>query len=187
MRFTTVKPLIRSFSRKACLFDFPLCFFPKTSRKPLRNDVRTLQKSMLKTYCFVTSIFGGFGLDFGASWAPKMGSGWPKIPILTTRNPPLSDLKLITSKKWRLGELQVRFVWPRASILEAPGLILKPPGLDFGGSGVDFVEVFACFWYIDCLQTLLLLIFALPSSRPSSRVGDNTFQPIGGPPPGDLQ
>ena len=39
----------------------------KTYRKPFQNDVRTLQKSMPKTCCFLTSIFSGFGLDFGAS------------------------------------------------------------------------------------------------------------------------
>ena len=28
----------------------------------------------------------------------------------------------------------------------APGSILEAPGLDFGGSRIDFFKIFACFW-----------------------------------------
>ena len=28
----------------------------------------------------------------------------------------------------------------------APGSILEAPGLDFGGSGLNFFKIFACFW-----------------------------------------
>ena len=48
----------------------------KTYRKPLQNDVRTLPKSMPKTCCFLTSIFLGFGVDFGWSWASKLEPSW---------------------------------------------------------------------------------------------------------------
>ena len=78
VRFTTVKPLIRRFSQKSRFFDFPPFFFQKTYPKPLRNEVRTLQKSMLKTCWFSTWIFLGFGLDLGGSWASKMEPSWPK-------------------------------------------------------------------------------------------------------------
>ena len=43
----------------------------KTYQKPFQNEVRTLPKSMPKTCCFSTSIFSGFGLNFGGSWASK--------------------------------------------------------------------------------------------------------------------
>ena len=43
----------------------------KTYRKPFQNDLRTLPKLMLKTCCFPTSVFQGFGFDFGASWVSK--------------------------------------------------------------------------------------------------------------------
>ena len=46
-------------------------FVQKTSQKPSQNEARTLPKSMPKTCCFLTSIFSGLGLDFGASWASK--------------------------------------------------------------------------------------------------------------------
>ena len=48
----------------------------KTYRKPFQNDVRTLPKSMPKTCCFSTSIFSGFGLNFGGSWASKLEPSW---------------------------------------------------------------------------------------------------------------
>ena len=46
--------------------------FRKPSPKSWQNEVGTLEKLMPKTYCFLTSIFWGFGLDFGRSWASKM-------------------------------------------------------------------------------------------------------------------
>ena len=52
----------------------------KTYQKPFQNEVRTLQKSMPKTCCFLTSVFSGFGLDFGGSWASKMEPSWPFWP-----------------------------------------------------------------------------------------------------------
>ena len=53
-------------------------FSLKLPQNPFQNEVRGLQKSMLKTYCFSTSIFGGFGLEIGASWASKMEPSWPQ-------------------------------------------------------------------------------------------------------------
>ena len=47
-------------------------WFQNACQKPFRNEVRTLEKSMQKTYWFLTSIFWRFGLDFDASWASKM-------------------------------------------------------------------------------------------------------------------
>ena len=48
----------------------------KTYQKPSQNDVRILQKSMLKTCCFLTLIFLGFSLDLGRSWASTMEPSW---------------------------------------------------------------------------------------------------------------
>ena len=51
---------------------------PKTYQKPFRNKVRTLPKSMSKTCRFSTSIFSGFGFDFGGSWASMLKPRWLK-------------------------------------------------------------------------------------------------------------
>ena len=67
---------------------------PKTIPKPLKNHARTLPKSMLKTCCFLTSFFSGFGLDFGASWASKLEPSWQKIAKFTTLKPPPERFKL---------------------------------------------------------------------------------------------
>ena len=87
---------------------------------------------MPKTCCFLTSFFSGFGLDFGASWASKMEPSWPFL---------LPATKGAGSKE----PSQVRCLSKMAS-WSAPGSILKAPGLDFEGSGVNFFEIFACFW-----------------------------------------
>ena len=52
----------------------------KTYQKPFQNDVRTLPKSMSKTCCFLTSIFLGFSLDFGGSWASNLEPSSPFWP-----------------------------------------------------------------------------------------------------------
>ena len=67
-----------SFSQNSVLRFWNAFWVRKTSQKPSRNDVRTLPKSMPKTCCFSTSIFSGFGLDFGASWASNLEPSWPK-------------------------------------------------------------------------------------------------------------
>ena len=41
-----------------------------------KNEIRYLQKSMLKTLCFSISIFSRFGVDFGFSWASKIEPSW---------------------------------------------------------------------------------------------------------------
>ena len=53
----------------------------KNYQKPFQNEVRTMKKSMSKTCCFLTSIFGGSGLDFGGSWASNLEPSWLKIAI----------------------------------------------------------------------------------------------------------
>ena len=60
----------------------------KTYQKPFQNEVRTLPKSMLKTCCFSTSIFSGFSLDFGASWASKMEPSWLQKWLFGKREAP---------------------------------------------------------------------------------------------------
>ncbi len=77
------KSMFFRFSRKACFCDFRAFFLPKIIKKPFQNEVRTLQKSMPKTCWFSTSIFWGFGLDLGGSWASKMEPSWPFWPQKT--------------------------------------------------------------------------------------------------------
>ena len=55
---------------------FSCILVPRTYQKTYQNDVRTLQKSMLKIYCFFTLIFLGFGLNFGSSWASNLEPSW---------------------------------------------------------------------------------------------------------------
>ena len=74
--FPIGKSLISRFSIKSCFHKFNIFLVQKTYQKPLQNDVRTLQKSMSQTCCFSTSIFSGFGLDFGASWASNLEPSW---------------------------------------------------------------------------------------------------------------
>ena len=65
------------------------CIFgPKTSQKAFQNEVRDLQKSMLKTPCFSTSIFSRLGLDLGASWASKAEPSSPLWPQKTRNGAP---------------------------------------------------------------------------------------------------
>ena len=99
-------------------------FGPKTSQKPFQNEVRDLQKSMLKTPCFSTSIFSRLGLDFGASLASKIEPSSPFWPQKTRNGAPFepSSIKcLLKMASWR----------PRASNLEPLGSILEGFGLDF--------------------------------------------------------
>ena len=78
---------------------------------------------MSKMCRFSTSIFQGFGLDFGGSWASKMEPSslfWPQkiaVPALLKR------LKLSVLLKWRLGGPQARFWRPQGSIWEGLGAI----------------------------------------------------------------
>ena len=69
--FPIGKSLILTFSPKSCFHKSNVFLFQKTYQKRFQNEVRTLPKSMPKTWCFLTSIFSGFGLDFGRSWACK--------------------------------------------------------------------------------------------------------------------
>ena len=111
------------FLQVECIFD------PKTSQKPFQNEVRDLQKSMLKTPCFSTSIFSRHGLDFGASLASKIEPSSP-FWLQKTRNgapfEPSSIKCLLKMASWR----------PRASNLEPLGSILEGFGFDFGGFGM---------------------------------------------------
>ncbi len=71
-----------------------LFWVPKILPKPLQNEVRTPKKSMPKTACFLTSIFSGFGLHFGASGASKFEPRWPFWPQKTMLRALLSLLKI---------------------------------------------------------------------------------------------
>ena len=64
--FLQYKTPVGRFSSRRFWYAF---LIKKTYQKPIQNEARTLQKSMSKTCCFLTSIFEAFGLDFGASWA----------------------------------------------------------------------------------------------------------------------
>ena len=69
--FPIGKSLILRFSLKSCFYKFNAFLVQKTYQKPFQNEVRTLPKSMPKMGCFLTSIFSGFGLDFGGPWDAK--------------------------------------------------------------------------------------------------------------------
>ena len=77
--FPIGKSLFLRFSLKSCFCNFRACWVQKTYQKPFQNETQTLEKSMLKTHWFLTSIFSRLGLDFGASWASKMEPNWPKM------------------------------------------------------------------------------------------------------------
>ena len=47
-------------------------------QKLAQNEIRTPKKSMPKTMLFSTSIFSGFGLDFGGSWASNLEPSPPR-------------------------------------------------------------------------------------------------------------
>ena len=87
---------------------------------------------MPKTCCFLTSIFSGFGLDFGGSWASNLEPSWLLRPGKTLEQAPLDPLKLNIFEKLPLGGLRARF-WrrwtrfcrPRASIWEGSGTIFS--------------------------------------------------------------
>ena len=71
---------IRRFSLHRFGHLFCLC---KTHRKPFQNGVRTMEKSIPKTWRLSTLIFSGFGIDFGCSGTSKLEPSWPKIrPII---------------------------------------------------------------------------------------------------------
>ena len=80
---------------------------------------------MPKTYCFSASIFSGFGLDFGGSWASNLEPSWPFWLLKTSAPAHFYLLKLNVFKKWRLGGLWARFWRPPGSILEGPGSIFR--------------------------------------------------------------
>ena len=84
---------------------------------------------MPKTYCFLTSIFWGFSLDFGRSWASKMEPSWPFWDQKTAMLAHLNHLKIDVFLKSRLGGLRARFWRPRASILEGFGPEITIPPL----------------------------------------------------------
>ena len=80
INFPLGKPLFLRFSLKTCFCNFHAFSVQKTYQKPFQNEVRTMKKSMPKTCCFLTSIFWGSGLDFGASWASNLEPSWQFWP-----------------------------------------------------------------------------------------------------------
>ena len=73
---------------------------------------------MPKTCHFLTSLFSGFGLDFGGSWASNLelsGPFWPQNLIAVAL---LSHLEFDVFEKWRLGGLRARFWSPPGWFLE---------------------------------------------------------------------
>ena len=65
--------LARHFSWFRCSHAFSI---QKTYQKLVQNEVRYLQKSMLKTLCFSISIFSRLGVGFPISWASKIEPSW---------------------------------------------------------------------------------------------------------------
>ena len=121
-----MKIIIFRFSQDWCFSNLANVWLPKSIHKIIKDHLQTMKKSSLKTTCFSTSIFSGFGLDFGGSWASKMEPSWLLLPQKTLGiGFFFYDLKLDVFTKWRLGGLRARFWRPRASILEGPGLIFE--------------------------------------------------------------
>jgi hypothetical protein len=75
--------------------------------------------------CFLTSIFSGFGLDFGGSWDAKLEPSWLLEPQNFSSAAHFYLLNLSVFKKLRLGGLRARFWRPAGSILEGPNPIFR--------------------------------------------------------------
>ena len=159
------------FSRKACFCDFRAFFLPKIIQKPFQNEVRTLQKSMLKTHCFLTSLFFGFrpsqssfwegfrwllgasGSLWGASWAP-LGHSW--APLGRSWAP----LGRAFFKHW--SQIGSRF--PPRALLDrfgvAGGGVLEGFGWDLGKDlgYMQYTQYIQCMQYMQyrrCMQYML--------------------------------
>ena len=85
---------------------------------------------MPKTYCFLTSIFWGFGLDFGRSWASKMEPSWEFWPKNFRDGGPCER-----------SYVKCLFEIPSRG---PPGWIMRPPASILKDSGYDFAIIFAC-------------------------------------------
>ena len=84
-------------------------------------------------HCFSTSIFEGFGLDFGPSGPPKMEPpSWTQKCFFRLLGALGSLLKIDVFKKWRLGRLWARFWRVQGSILVTPRLDFKPKRANIG-------------------------------------------------------
>ena len=118
INFPLGKPLFLRFSLKTCFCNFHAFSVQKTYQKPFQNEVRTMKKSMPKTCCFLTSIFWGSGLDFGASWASKMEPSWLTTCIFCLGGAPRkgskSLLKLDVLKNCVLEGSKLDFGGPQA-------------------------------------------------------------------------
>ena len=99
-------------------------FFSKNLPKTLPKRGPNPVKLMPKTCCFLTSIFQGLSLDFGASWASNLGLSWAQNQFFRLLGSLLSFLELNVFSKLLLGGLKARF-W------RLQGSILEPPKLDF--------------------------------------------------------
>ena len=114
-------------------------------------------KSSLQTCCFSTSIFSGFGVDFGRFWAPI----WePSSAFWRQKLTGLAHwrrLKNDVFKKWCLGGLRARFWRPRGSILEGSGTIFS-----------RFSNVFGMFLRSDPSSTPSSLLFEKTENLPRS-------------------
>ena len=87
---------------------------------------------MPETMLFSTSIFSGFGLDFGASWASKME---PSSPFWTKKNRMGALFYFLKIDVFKNGVLEAsgldfrdpgaRFLRPRGSIWEGSGTIFS--------------------------------------------------------------
>ena len=67
---------------------FDMCFaFVKPTETPFQNGVRTMEKSIPKTWRLSTLIFSGFGIVFGSSGTSKLEPSWPKIRDIICPSP----------------------------------------------------------------------------------------------------
>ena len=121
------------FSPKALFCNFHQILLQKNYQKASQNDVRTLPKSMPRTCWFLTSIFSGFGLDFGASWASKLEPSWQFWLQKTMLGALLSHLKLNVFLNGVLECSRADFGGPRSRFWSLRASILEPQGSFFEG------------------------------------------------------
>ena len=135
INFPLGKSMFFRFSRKACLCGFGAFFLPKLIPKPFQNEVQTLQKSMPKTCWFSTSIFWGFGLDLGGSWAAKLAQNGFQTWGCSLKILRCSDfVTLLSSRSFENS-------------------VLEGSKLDFGGPRARFWRVWK--WFLDFLANFL--------------------------------
>ena len=97
---------------------------PKRGPNPSKIDAENVLFFNIDFFGFWPAFWRVLGFQLGTKLALKASKKFSMVAHFYL-------LKLSVFKKLRLGGLRARFWRP-------PGSILEAPGLDFGGSGLDF-------------------------------------------------